>query len=30
MSNKIYKIVNILNSKVYIGKTSRDLETRFK
>ena len=30
MSNKIYKIVNTLNSKVYIGKTSRDLETRFK
>ena len=28
--NKIYKIINNINSKVYIGKTSRTLETRFQ
>jgi group I intron endonuclease len=28
-SFKVYKIVNLLNGKVYIGKTVRDLERRF-
>ena len=27
--SKIYKIVNDINNKVYIGKTSRSLEERF-
>lgn len=27
---KIYKIINDINSKVYIGKTTRSLQTRFK
>ena len=27
---KIYKIVNDVNSKIYIGKTTRSLQTRFE
>lgn len=30
MVSKIYKIVNDVNDKVYIGKTTNDLEIRFK
>ena len=26
----IYKITNLINDKLYIGKTSRDIETRWK
>ena len=30
MNSKIYKIINSINSKVYIGKTTSSLEDRFK
>lgn len=30
MGTKIYRIINDINNKVYVGKTSNSLETRFK
>lgn len=28
--SKIYKIINDINDKVYVGKTNLTIETRFK
>ena len=30
MPRCIYKITNLINNKIYIGKTKKDIETRFK
>ena len=30
MNSKIYKIINDINNKVYVGKTSSSLEERLK